>query len=396
MNCKMMLKLRQIKISKMRKMAILLLVVALAGCQQQDNDRSEIRKQLAQYRKEKNELEQKINQLTNNLSEMEGSGVVENRVPVLVKQMNPEPFNHYVRSNGSVEAVYDAFISPETNGQITEIYVDEGDRVSKGELLVSLKTSVIRSNIQEVKTNLELARKTYEKQKNLWQDSVGSEMQYLEARNRRESLENRLSTLQEQLEMSQIRAPFDGVVESINQKVGELGTPGLRLLHLVNLKNLKVEAQITEQYIARIEEGDTVQIRFPSYPEETRRVPITRKGSVIDEEARTFTIEARLGNPREKIRPNQIAIVNVRDYAVDSAMVVPSNIIKQDMQGDYVYVVDNEQQAHKVYVETGRSYNNQTVLVSGVEAGDRVITSGYTQVSESTPVAIKEKEDLIR
>ena len=382
----------------MRKIAILLLVGFVAACSPQPGDKSEIREQLAQYKKEKNELEQKIRQLNEQLEDGDGGAASggTNQVPVFVKEMEPGVFNHYVRSNGEVEAVDDAFISPETNGQITQIHVDEGDRVREGELLVSLKTNVIRSNIQEVKTNLELATKTFEKQKRLWADSVGSEMQYLEAKNRKESLENRLSTLQEQLEMSRIRAPFSGVVESINQKVGELGTPGMQLLHLVNLKKLKVEAQITEQYISRVHQGDRVEVHFPSYPEMDKQVPITRKGSVIDRESRTFVIEARLDNPQEKIRPNQIAIVNVLDYSIDSALVVPSNIIKQDMQGDYVYVVNNSGKARKVYVKTGRSYNNRTVLTSGVEPGDRVITSGYTQVSEGTPVEVKEKQSLVQ
>jgi len=382
----------------MRKIALLILVAVVAACSPQQDDKSEIREQLAQYRKEKNELEQKIQQLNRQLEDGDAAegATRTNQVPVFVKEMKPQLFSHYVRSNGEVEAVYDAFISPETNGQITQIHVEEGDRVEQGQLLVSLKTNVIRSNIQEVQTNLELARKTFEKQKRLWADSVGSEMQYLEAKNRKESLENRLATLREQLEMSRIRAPYSGVVESINQKVGELGSPGMQLLHLVNLKKLKVEARITEQYISRVHKGDVVEVRFPSYPEMNKRVPITRKGSVIDKESRTFTIEAHLDNPQEKIRPNQIAIVNVLDYSIDSALVVPSNVIKQDMQGDYVYVVTNSEKARKVYVKTGRSYNNQTVVTSGVKPGNRVITSGYTQVSEGEPVAVKEKEALVQ
>ena len=382
----------------MRKIALLILVAVVAACSPQQDDKSEIREQLAQYRKEKNELEQKIQQLNRQLEDGDAAegATRTNQVPVFVKEMKPQLFSHYVRSNGEVEAVYDAFISPETNGQITQIHVEEGDRVEQGQLLVSLKTNVIRSNIQEVQTNLELARKTFEKQKRLWADSVGSEMQYLEAKNRKESLENRLATLREQLEMSRIRAPYSGVVESINQKVGELGSPGMQLLHLVNLKKLKVEARITEQYISRVHKGDVVEVRFPSYPEMNKRVPITRKGSVIDKESRTFTIEAHLDNPQEKIRPNQIAIVNVLDYSIDSALVVPSNVIKQDMQGDYVYVVTNSEKARKVYVKTGRSYNNQTVVTSGVKPGNRVITSGYTQVSEGEQVAVKEKEALVQ
>ncbi|MFW6100579.1 MAG: efflux RND transporter periplasmic adaptor subunit, partial [Bacteroidota bacterium] len=262
-------------------------------------------------------------------------------------------------------------------------------------LMAKLNTSVIESNIEEAKTNLELARETFQKQKRLWKDSVGSEMQYLEAKNRTENLENRLKTLREQLDMSEIRAPFDGIVEEINQKTGELGTPGAQLLHLVNLKQLKVKATLAEQYMSGVQKGDSVKIRFPAFPNTVRTVPVTRKGQVIDKTSRTFTVEARIDNENEKIKPNQISVMNVRNYTKDSALVIPSNVIKQDMEGDYVYILQEKQDAkvaHKVYIETGRSHNNQTMLTDGVEPGQKVITSGYTQVSEGIRVNVKQKE----
>jgi RND family efflux transporter MFP subunit len=380
----------------MKKLAIVMLAAIVASCSQPDK-KNDIEGQLAQYKKEKNQLEQKISELNQKLDTLGETPASGKGVPVFVQELRPERFSHFVKSNGTVQAVDDAFISPETSGQITTIHVDEGDRVREGALLVSLKTDIIRSNIREVETNLELARKTFEKQKRLWADSVGSEMQYLEAKNRKESLENRLSTLKEQLEMSRIKAPFDGIVEDISQKVGELGTPGVRLLHLVNLKNLKVETEITEEYISNVEEGDTVAIHFPAYPDMVKRVPITRKGSVIDKESRTFTIEARISNPDERIKPNQISVVHVRDYLNPNALTVPSNVIKEDMKGSYLFLAREDQGqpvARKVYIETGQSFNNNTVLTGGAEAGDRVITSGYTQVSDGTRVNIRQKDTL--
>jgi RND family efflux transporter MFP subunit len=381
----------------MKKFVIIILALTVAACGK-DTGRDEIRKQIAQYKKQKNELQQKIDRLNERLSGMEGETGGSFKVPVLVKKMKPDTFNHYINANGSVEAIQEAFISPETNGQITEILVEEGNRVEKGELMVKLNTSVIRSNIEEVKTNLELARKTYMRQKRLWEDSVGTEMQYLEAKNRKESLENRLQTLKEQLDMAEIRAPFGGIVEEINQKVGELGTPGIQILHLVNLKKLRVEAELAEQYMSSVKEGDLIRIRFPAYSALEKEVPITRKGSVIDKESRTFTIEARINNYNEKIKPNQISLVSVNDYSSDSALYVPSNVIKQDMEGDYVYILKedgNKRTAHKVYVETGRSYNNQTLITKGIKPGDEVITSGYTQVSEGSEVSVKQKEAFV-
>ena len=378
----------------MRKFVVFILALTVFACSK-DTSREDIRKQIAQYKKEKNELQQKINQLNNQLESKGGQSEGTYQIPVFVKEMEPDTFSHFINANGTVEAVQEAFISPETNGQITRIYVEEGERVKEGELMAKLNTSVIESNIEEVKTNLELARETFQKQKRLWEDSVGSEMQYLEAKNRKETLENRLETLQEQLDMSEIRAPFDGIVEEISQKVGELGTPGIQLLHLVNLQKLKVEAELAEQYMAYVNEGDLINIRFPAYPEIVKTVPITRKGSVIDKESRTFAIEARINNYDEKLKPNQISIVNVRDYMNDSSLVVPANVIKQDMQGDYVYILQDKQNvkvAHKVYVTTGRSYNNETMVQEGLDVGQEVITSGYTQVSEGSRVQVKQKE----
>jgi RND family efflux transporter MFP subunit len=378
----------------MRKIVVFILALTVFACSK-DTSREDIRKQIAQYKKEKNELQQKITQLNNQLENKGVQPEGTHQIPVFVKEMEPDTFSHFINANGTVEAVQEAFISPETNGQITRIYVEEGKRVKEGELMAKLNTSVIESNIEEVKTNLELARETFQKQKRLWEDSVGSEMQYLEAKNRKETLENRLETLQEQLDMSEIRAPFDGIVEEISQKAGELGTPGIRLLHLVNLQKLKVEAELAEQYMAYVNAGDLINIRFPAYPDMVKTVPITRKGSVIDKESRTFAIEARINNYDEKLKPNQISIVNVRDYMNDSALVVPANVIKQDMQGDYVYILQDKKNvkiAHKVYVTTGRSYNNETMVQQGLEVGEEVITSGYTQVSEGSRVKVKQKE----
>ena len=381
----------------MKKVFIIFGIIILASCSQQQ-DKKEIKKEIAEYKKEKNQLDKKISSLQEKLKEQAGAEATTFQVPVFVKEIQPETFRHFINANGSVEATNDAFISPETNGQIKKIHVEEGDRVQEGEVLVSLKTTILQNNIKEVETNLELAQKTYEKQKRLWEDNVGSEMQYLQAKNKKEALEAKLETLKAQLDMSSIEAPFDGIVEEITQKVGELASPGREILHLVNLKQLKVTANISEQYITNIKKGDQIKIKFPALDEYTKNVKITRKGSIVDEESRTFTIEARIPNFNEKIKPNQVAIINVNDYTNDKAMVVPANIIKQDMKGDYVYIVkekNGKSVASKSYVETGRSYNNETIINKGLSMGQKVITAGYTQVSEGSDVNLKEKKELV-
>ena len=381
----------------MKKILIIIGVLAIVSCGKQD-DKEEIRKEIAEKKKEMNEISDEIKNLNEKLDTLSGEGKGIYEIPVFIKKMKPETFEHFITANGKVEAVQEAFISPETNGKITKIHVDEGARVQKDQLLVSLNTGVIESNIDEVTTNLELARKTFEKQRRLWQDSVGSEMQYLQAKNQKESLEKRLETLREQLDMARIKAPFSGIVEKVNQKEGELGTPGMQILHLVNIKKLKVKADITEQYIGDIHKGDMINMTFPAYNGYNRKLPITRKGQIIDEESRTFVIEAMLENENRKIKPNQVCVVKVRDYINDSVLVVPANIIKQDMKGDYLFILEEtagQNKAKKVYVETGRSYNNQTVITKGLSRGGEVITSGYSQVSEGSDVKVKQKEKIV-
>ena len=382
----------------MKKLLIIFGIATLVSCGQQ-SEKQEIRKQIAQYKKEKNELEEKIQTLNKELEDLSEGGASSYQVPVFVKKMQPEAFRHFVNANGSVEAVEDAFISPETNGQIKKIYVEEGDRVKKGQLLIHLKTMVLESNIKEVKTNLELAQKTYEKQKRLWEDSVGSEMEYLQAKNKKESLEAKLETLKAQLDMSSMEAPFNGIVEEITQKTGELASPGQPILHLVNLKKLKIKAELSEKFLQHINKGDQVRINFPALDNYSKTTSISRKGSIVDEESRTFTIEANFSNQDEKIKPNQVAIINVNDFTNKEAMVVPSEIIKQDMKGDYIYITEEKNgaiTASKIYVETGRSYNNKTVIKEGIKPGQKVITAGYTQVSESSEVNIKDKKALVK
>ncbi|UCG27895.1 MAG: efflux RND transporter periplasmic adaptor subunit [Bacteroidales bacterium] len=314
------------------------------------------------------------------------------KVPVYVKTVRPESFEHFIQVSGSVEAEQDAMISPEINGQIRTIHVKEGEHVERGHLLVSLNTSITESTIDEVKTGLKLATKLYEKQKGLWDQNIGSEIQYLEAKNAKESTENRLKTLMAQLEMARIRAPFDGIIEEIYSKVGELASPGMMLLRIINLSDLNVKADVSEIYLSSLRTGDPVHLEFPSYPDIKLETPITRIGNVIHPQSRTFRIEMKLKNPDNQLKPNILTRVKVVDFSTDSALLVPSIIIKNDANGSYLYIAQQNSQiftAQKMYVEKGPTYEDQTMIISGLESGQNVIVAGYDQVNNGIPVEIK-------
>ena len=303
----------------------------------------------------------------------------------------PQKFQHFIEINGSVQAEKDAIVSPETSGQIKRIYVVEGQNVKKGELIISLNTSIIQSNINEIKTSLELANSSYEKQAELWKENIGTEMQYLQAKNNKEALEGKLRTLQAQLEMARIKAPFDGVVDQIFAKEGELATPGARILHIINLRELKVYGSVSETLLPNIKKGANVLLSFPVYPDYAKTAKIYRKSEVINEKSRTFKIEIKLENKENKLKPNMISKIRLNDFVAENAIIVPSQIIKQDYEGSFLYVVEKNGDklvARKKYIKTGITYDNNTMILEGLNENDKVIVVGYNMVSSGAHIYV--------
>lgn len=374
----------------MKKSFFLILIIAIAGCDPKSPEA--IKNKLIQLKEKRMVINNEIAALEQKLKKDSLQINSEKAIPVKVKELEYEHFKHFIIVTGNVEAEKHVFVSPEINGQIEKIYVSEGDKVKKGDLLVSLNTKVIESNIKDVKTSLELARKVFKKQSELWKQQIGSEMEYLNARNAKESAENRLNTLRTQLEMSRIRAPFNGFIEKISGKEGEMASPGMVLLEIVNLSEIKINADLSERYLTEVHEGDTSLVNFPSLPGVEKKVPIYRTGDVINKNSRTFTIELKIDNPERELKPNLMATIMLEDFSKDSAIIVPSAIIKKDINGSYVYVTSdngNETIAQKKYIETGLSYKENTMITEGLNVGEKVVTSGYSEVSDGVLIKIK-------
>ena len=327
--------------------------------------------------------------------EQEANGdAADKAIAVEIKDMEHEAFAHYFSANGSVEAVKEAFISPEIMGQVKEIIVIEGERVRKGQLLATLNSNIIEKGISEVKTGLQLARTIYKKRKGLWEKKIGSEIQYLEAKAQKESMENRLKTLEAQLEMTRIKSPINGIVDEIGKKVGELSTPGMLLLRVVNLDKIYVNADVSEVYLSKIKKGDTVEVDFPSFPDLSIKTKIYQIGNVVNPQNRAFNIKLLLDNVEEKLKPNILAIIKLRDFDSSSALVVPSIIIKKDIRGSYIYVVKREEKrftAQKTYIKPGISEKSSTIINEGLKQGQQVITKGYNLVKNGAEVKISKK-----
>ena len=348
-------------------------------------DDKKIIKKIAQQKNKIVSIEAKIRELENQMTAREQKTLV----PVSVKEIKPENFNHYIITYGEVKAKKYAMISPEMNGRIEKIHVSEGEYVQKGQLLVSLNTESIEKQINGVKSSLELAVKRFQKLDTLWKQNIGSEIEYLSAKNNKESLESQLESLRAQKRMSQISAPFNGIVNKIIPKEGELASPTMPVIEFVNLGRLTIKADVSETYIGKINKGQMVALTFSALPDLSIKTPVIRVSKVINAASRTFEIEMEIDNPEEKIKPNIVSTIKINDFSSDSAFVVPSLAVRKDVSGQYVYTVeqkDNKNIVTKKYVTTGLSYEEKTMIPEGLQKGENVVVKGYHLVSSGVEV----------
>ncbi len=373
-------------------LTIFIAIFALVGCKSGDGDltdQKEILEQINTHKMEIVDIQGEISKLEDKLQDLDISNT-QGSILVGVEEIKSESFTHYLDLTGNVEAQLHAYVSPEINGLIKTINVKEGDYVNKGAVLATVDTQITRNTIEEVKTQLELATSVFNKQKKLWDQEIGSELQYLQAKSAKESLDKKLNTLHTQIRMATITAPFSGYIETVAQKVGEFGSPSKPLFYLVNLEDLKVSADVSESFLPYINAKDTVALSFPTFANLSMTAKIGVIGSVINPNNRTFKIQIPIKNENKKLLPNIIAKVKVADQHFDSAFVVPSIVVKNNSLGEkYVYLVelrDNKMFAKKQLVTTGNSYGNKTMIISGVKDGDQLITKAYNLVKNGSAI----------
>lgn len=372
----------------MKKLFVLVVLSTILFACSDPSSKDEIKSNIEKYKSEITELEGKIEALKARLPD---TGIITNATKVRVVELKQQAFSKYFEATGELEAIHEAYISPEVNGQIIAVEVEEGDKVKKGQVVARLNTSLIEKNIAEVKTQLELAKTIFEKQSELWDQGIGSERQYLESKNSYEGLENKLATLQETYNQSVIRSPIDGHVENIMLKKGELSGPGVQLMQIVNLDKLKVSTMLSEAHLPVVDEGDEVTVTFPTYPDIVLTEKVSRISNVINKQNRTFSIEVELDNIDHRLKPNLLATIRINDYNSKASLVVPSLVVREDVSGPYLYIAQSNSdtwRAVKKYIETGQSYIDKTEVLSGLSENDLVITDGYGNVSDGAVIQI--------
>jgi len=369
----------------------LTLILFIASCSTEKTP-DQIKKQIDTYKSQVVEIESQILALETELKSL-GGELESNAILVTLTQAKSVPFTHYIDLVGSIESNKEAYVSPELNGLITSIDVVEGQNVSKGQVLAHISSELNQKTIEEVRTQLELANTMYEKQKALWDQKVGTEVQYLQAKSNKESLEKRLESLKSQQDMAVIRAPFDGYIEDVYQKVGEFGAPSRQMFHIINISDLKVIADVSEAYLPYIKTGALVNVSFPTFPDVKTQLQVDVVGKVINPDNRTFKIQISLPSNLNQLRPNIIANLQLADMTFDSAIVVPSIVVKTDAQGkSYLYEskeLNKKMIASKVFIQIGKSYGNETMVISGIKPGSQIITQGYNMVKDGSEIKTK-------
>lgn len=361
----------------------------LASCGSDDS--IEAKKKLLETKKtELAKLENEIRQLETEILSSDSSYVTteDGRLIVVVKNVKPERFEHFFEVNGTIEAEEIANVSTELGGQIRKILVREGDRVSAGQTLATLNSNVIQKSLEEVENGIGLAQTVYDRQSRLWEQKIGSEIQYLEAKTNLEQLQKKRASVMAQMDMATVRAPFAGVVDRLYQKEGELAAPGMPLLTLVNMSRMKVKADVSENYVQAVKANSMVDIDFPSFGFGTK-APIRTVSSIINPANRAFSVEVLVNNSNGLLKPNGIATIRIKDFEADSALVVPAKCVSKDGKGDYVFTIgteDGKEMAVKTYVKIDRSSQGMTMVTEGLKSSDRVIIEGYNEVANGDEV----------
>ncbi len=363
------------------------------GCGSQQVKGLEAKKaQLKKLKTQQIQLNEQINELETELAELDPSLARQTRtVAVKVDQISAREFKHYIKVQGEVEANQNIIVSPKTAGNILSIHVKEGQQVAANTVLAKIDDAVIKRNIEELKTQLSLTKILFEKQKNLWEQEIGTEVQYLTAKNQMETLQKRLATLEEQADMTIVKAPISGTIDKIFPKIGEAVAPGTPFFRVVNNRNLSLVANIAESYIPHVKQGDAVNIYFSALDKEilTR---ISSVGQSIDPQSRTFEVEAQLP-PSSDFKANMFGEISINDRTINEAVTIPVNVIQRSDQGSFVFVAEKSEDdiwmAKRVNIKTGLSNKGQVVVEEGLKKGDYLITTGYKDLSDGQVLDIQ-------
>jgi membrane fusion protein, multidrug efflux system len=311
-----------------------------------------------------------------------------------VKKQNFERFIDIQSNVRSGEAV---MASSETGGRLLQVNIKEGQSVSKGQLIGKVDMEAVNKQIAELETGLALVVDIYERQQRLWDQKIGSEMQVLKAKNDKERLEKSLETARFQLTKANVYAPISGIVDMVFLKSGEMAGPGTPIAQILDVRSVKVVADLPENYLGVIKKGEEVTIKFPAINEE-RKARVSLIGSSINPANRTFEVEVDMNNSNGLLKPNLLALMKIRDFAQKDVIVLPLVVVQQEVSGkSFIYIKAEGEEgamAQKVYVETGESYDGNIIVTKGLNGNEEIIMDGSRGLSDKELIKVQEAAPL--
>ena len=336
-------------------------------------------------------LVQKIKQLDEQLKTLSP----DRNIPLITSiTTKTEEFKHYLELQGSVETKKNVVLTPEMPGILTHVYIKEGDKVSKGQLLAKIDDGGLSQQISALQIQADLAKTTYERQKRLWEQQIGSEIQFLQSKSAYESAVESVNQLKQQLAKSNVRAPFSGIIDDVITERGNVVAAGqTQLIRIVNLGDMYIQTDVPESYITNVVKGKEVEVNFPVLGK-TLMSSIRQTGNFINPANRTFKVEIAVPNKDKSIKPNLTARLKINDYTSDSAILIPQSIISENAAGDqYVYALKDKDGskaiANQVIIKTGRTQGDKIEILSGLESGAELIVEGARSVKNEQPVKVK-------
>ncbi len=370
------------------KKILTVFILILSSCQSDDLDSK--KRKLDDLKNFLVETYSKIETLEKEIIELDSTYIQKNYELVSISKINKEPFVHEIELRGNIMSKKNIVIVPEVIGKFEKIYVSEGQYIEKGKILASINSDIFDNNLSEIKSNLDLLKTIYERQSNLWEKNIGSEIEFLRAKSNYESVKNRYNATKLQVSKFDIKAPFSGVVEEVNVKVGEMSSPTIPSFRMLNDSEYYLSVDVSESYINSISLGDSVKII--SNEDKIYPTIINSISKVVNPINRTFNIGIEIPSEiLDIVKPNQIINTLVVDYFNNNSISVPSSLIFNDERGSYVFIVkdfDGEKIASKVPVLIGKSFKYQTEILSGLSGDELIINKGSTEVIDGSFIKI--------
>jgi len=338
------------------------------------------------------ELTKMVDQLKSEIDVLDPSQKEVKRVLVTTQPVEVKEFKRYTEIQAAVQADDMVMASSEMGGRMTAMKWKEGDYIKKGALVASVDMEAVNKSIAELETSLELANEVYNRQKRLWDQNIGSEIQYLQAENNKKRLEKSLETVKFNLTKANVYAPISGFVDRVFSNAGEMAGPGTPIIAILNTGKVKVVASVPERYLSAVKRGEMVTIKFPALDKEIKS-RVSLLGRSIDPSNRTFPVEVNLNNSGGQYKPNLLALVLINDFSQKDAITVPLELVQQEVGGnDFVYVQGQSAEgdiAKKMYIKTSESFEGEIIVTEGLTGDEQLIMSGARNITEGQAIEVK-------